>query len=285
MSKFDFTRFDFHALRFLKSEDVEIMTAEEVGQFLLLMIHAWLGGKAASLPNNPTLLAKYARCERVSEAVMGEWKEGPDNRLYNETLSEEWDAAVGRSAHAMRGAAARWNKDKSTGNAQGNAPAMPEHSPSNAPPFALSMPKPYQAVPNQSKTLSSEPVGSDEQVSKPTSRKKPSPEGFDDFWKLYPRKEAKQRALKAWQKIKADELPAIMAGLRVAIQTEQWQKDGVRYIPLPASWLNERRWEDEITATKQASRSMPQQRSGNLKGEEARPLLPPMPPLPCTPRQ
>jgi hypothetical protein len=77
----DLTRFDFHALRFLKSEDVELMTAEEVGQFVLLMCNAWLGGKAASLPNNAALLAKYARCERVSDAVMGEWKEGPDGRL------------------------------------------------------------------------------------------------------------------------------------------------------------------------------------------------------------
>jgi uncharacterized protein YdaU (DUF1376 family) len=99
MSKIDLTRFDFRALRFLKSEDVEIMTAEEVGQFVLLMCHAWLGGKDASLPNNPTLLAKYARCERVSDAVMREWNEGPAGRLYNETLSEEWDAAVSRSVH------------------------------------------------------------------------------------------------------------------------------------------------------------------------------------------
>jgi uncharacterized protein YdaU (DUF1376 family) len=284
VSKVDITRFDFHALRFLKSEDVEIMTAEEVGQFLLLMIHAWLGGKAASLPNNPTLLAKYARCKQVSEAVMREWKEGPDGRLYNETLSEEWDAAVGRSAHGMRGAAARWNKDKSTGNAQGNAPAMPEHSPSIAPPFENPMPKPYQAVPNQSKTLSSEPVGSDEGVPKPPSRKKTpatSPEGFDEFWKLYPRKEAKPRALRAWRKVEPAELPAILAGLRVHIQKEQWQKGDVKYIPLPATWLNDRRWEDENVAAKQEPIPMAPRRSENLQRDEARPLLPPMPPLPC----
>jgi len=179
VSKIDLTRFDFHALRFLKSEDVEIMTAEEVGQFVLLMCHAWLGGKAASLPNNPMLLAKYARCERVSEAVLREWKAGSDGRLYNETLSEEWDAAVGRSVHGMRGAAARWNKEKSPTNAHDNAPVMPEHSTSNAPADAPPMVKPIQANPIQSKTSSSEPVGSDERVSKPTPRKEPSPEGIE----------------------------------------------------------------------------------------------------------
>ena len=155
MSKIDLTRFDFHALRFLKSEDVEIMTAEEVGQFVLLMCHAWLGGKAASLPNNPVLLAKYARCERVSEAVLKEWKVGPDGRLYNETLSEEWDAAVGRSAHGMRGAAARWNKEQSPSNAHTDAFAMPEHSPSNAAMDAPPMVKPSQTNPIKPKKATS----------------------------------------------------------------------------------------------------------------------------------
>jgi hypothetical protein len=112
--------------------------------------------KAASLPNNPTLLAKYARCERVSDAVMKEWNEGPDGRLYNETLSEEWDAAVGRSVHGMRGAAARWNKEKSPNNAHENAPTIPEHYPSNAPTDAPPMVKPSQANPIKPKKSASD---------------------------------------------------------------------------------------------------------------------------------
>ena len=244
------------------------MTAEEVGQFVLLMCNAWLGGKAASLPNNATLLAKYARCERVSEAVMREWKEGQDGRLYNETLSEEWDAAVSRSAHGMRGAAARWNKAQSTSNAHENAPAMPEHSPSNAgvdaPPLVKPIQtNPIQSNPNQSKTTLSEAVASDGSNSKSTIRINQSTEGFGDFWTLYPRKEAKQAALKAWRKVKPADLPAILAGLKVAMQTEQWQKDGGQFVPLPASWLNGRRWEDEVSPVKQtpAPGLMPQRRS------------------------
>jgi hypothetical protein len=135
------------------------------------------------------------------------------------------------------------------------------------------------------KTLRPNSSSSDGQVSKSTSQKSPSPEGFDNFWSLYPRKEAKQSARKAWRKVKPDELPAILAGLRVAMQTEQWQKDGGQFVPLPATWLNGRRWEDEISITKQAPRSMLQRRSEHLNGEDARPYLPPMPPIPCTPKQ
>jgi uncharacterized protein YdaU (DUF1376 family) len=131
MNKIDYTRFDFHALRFLKSEDIELMTAEEIGQFVLLMCHAWLGGKAASLPQNPTLLARYARCEQVSELVLSQWKQGEDGRLYNDALSEEWDAVLERSGQGKRGADARWNKNKPFSNAHQDAPALLTQSPTN----------------------------------------------------------------------------------------------------------------------------------------------------------
>ena len=31
-------------------------------------------------------------------------------------------------------------------------------------------------------------------------------------------------------------------------QTEQWKDNGGRFIPHPATWLNQRRWEDEVPA-------------------------------------
>ena len=32
-------------------------------------------------------------------------------------------------------------------------------------------------------------------------------------------------------------------------QSTQWQRDGGQYIPHPATWLNQERWEDEVTTT------------------------------------
>jgi uncharacterized protein YdaU (DUF1376 family) len=134
------------------------MSAEEVGQYVLLMCHAWLGGKNASLPNNPILLARYARCEHVSDTVMHEWNEGADGRLYNDTLSEEWTAAIGRSAHGVKAASARWKREQYNT----NTPAMPEHSASNAPTHDGAVAKPNQSKPIQSNTVSS--VSSTEQA-------------------------------------------------------------------------------------------------------------------------
>ena len=72
---------------------------------------------------------------------------------------------------------------------------------------------------------------------------------FDQFWQLYPRKENKQQARRAWAKLKPNqELFNMMANaLEYRRQTKEWLAEDGRYIPHPASWLNGRRWEDEIT--------------------------------------
>jgi hypothetical protein len=70
-------------------------------------------------------------------------------------------------------------------------------------------------------------------------------EGFEAFWKAYPRHEDKARALRAWRKIPPQQIPAVLAGVERAKRGEQWQRDSGRYIPLPSSFLNGKRWEDE----------------------------------------
>lgn len=72
-------------------------------------------------------------------------------------------------------------------------------------------------------------------------------EGFDAFWSSYPRKTAKQDALKAWSKLKPNaELQAsILKALAVQSQGEDWQKEGGRFVPHAATWLNGKRWDDE----------------------------------------
>lgn len=70
---------------------------------------------------------------------------------------------------------------------------------------------------------------------------------FDRFWSAYPRKVAKQSALKAFVKLAPDEslLGRMLAALEWQSRSEGWMKDGGKFIPHPASWLNDRRWEDE----------------------------------------
>lgn len=68
---------------------------------------------------------------------------------------------------------------------------------------------------------------------------------FSDFWKLYPKRVAKEAARKAFKKLKmTDEL---FEEIAKAIKNQHLDTyHDLTYVPHPASWLNARRWEDEI---------------------------------------
>lgn len=73
-------------------------------------------------------------------------------------------------------------------------------------------------------------------------------EAFQAFWRRYPNKAARQNALKAWQKLRPDATlqAQILAAVEAQRHTEGWQRDGGRYVPHGATYLNNRRWEDVV---------------------------------------
>lgn len=72
-------------------------------------------------------------------------------------------------------------------------------------------------------------------------------DAFDRFWKLYPRKAAKQDAIKAWKKLNPgpELVDVICAAVTQSRKTVQWKREGGQFVPYPATYLNGRRWEDE----------------------------------------
>lgn len=71
---------------------------------------------------------------------------------------------------------------------------------------------------------------------------------FDKFWQAYPKKVSKKEAQKSWNKINPslELFEKILKALEIVKQTEQWKKDNGKYVPYPATWLNQERWTDEI---------------------------------------
>ena len=98
---------------------------------------------------------------------------------------------------------------------------------------------------------------------------------FDEFWKLYPRKESKAAAKKAWLKLKPDQalFDQIANALEYRSQTKEWLAESGRYIPHPATWLNGRRWEDELTDDKFSQSAILQEKYGDLR-VDGKPLDP-----------
>ena len=129
-----------------------------------------------------------------------------------------------RSEKARKAAAARWGKQGVT--CSEHKRAMPQASNSNAP----------------------SPT--------PTPIKKDMSESdFNLFYQTYPIHQSRKKAFDAWKKIKADNgLPEIILA---AIEKQKVHKaalkargEFVSEWPLPATWLNGRRWEDEIPEAK-----------------------------------
>lgn len=78
---------------------------------------------------------------------------------------------------------------------------------------------------------------------------------FDQFWSDYPRKVGKKDARQAWTKLTADERARASAAAP-GFATEQLRRgDEIRFIPYPATWLNGRRFDDEITPAATAQRA------------------------------
>lgn len=70
---------------------------------------------------------------------------------------------------------------------------------------------------------------------------------FDDFWGLYPKKSGKGAARTAFTKaLKKTDASTIADAVKAHTQTDQWQKHSGKFIPNPATWLNQERWDDEI---------------------------------------
>jgi hypothetical protein len=67
--------------------------------------------------------------------------------------------------------------------------------------------------------------------------------GFEAFYEIYPKKTAKADAERAWIKLSpSEELQSkILAAVEKAKKSEQWQREGGRYIPYPATYLNGKR--------------------------------------------
>ena len=72
--------------------------------------------------------------------------------------------------------------------------------------------------------------------------------GFIEFWKCYPKKIAKPNAEKAWMKIAPD--VDLTKRIIRAVSEQKLLEREEQFIPYPASWLNARRWEDDLTAGK-----------------------------------
>lgn len=71
---------------------------------------------------------------------------------------------------------------------------------------------------------------------------------FLKFYESYPRKVGKEPAWKAWKKRNGDrpDIETLLKILEEQKRSDQWQKEGGQFVPLPATWINQGRWDDKL---------------------------------------
>ena len=74
-------------------------------------------------------------------------------------------------------------------------------------------------------------------------------EKFERFYNAYPKKKSKGKALNWFKKHRPESslVDTMLESLEKQKLTINWQKQNGRYIPYPATWLNARGWENEVS--------------------------------------
>jgi hypothetical protein len=69
---------------------------------------------------------------------------------------------------------------------------------------------------------------------------------FDQFWEIYPRKRGKKPSRDKWRSKQLDsKIEMILIDIENRVQNDERWQDG--FIPDPATYINQERWEDELT--------------------------------------
>jgi hypothetical protein len=69
-------------------------------------------------------------------------------------------------------------------------------------------------------------------------------DGFEQFWNSYPKKVGKEAARKSWEKYKPN-IELVLHTLEWQIESDQWRRNDGQFIPNPATYLNQGRWQDQ----------------------------------------
>jgi len=126
-------------VRLCDSDMVALSTGEEFKAAVLLWAKAWLQVPAASLPDDPRILAHLSgagtRWARIAAVALRGWVKCSDGRLYHPVIAEKakeaWSFRVLQRERSKRANEKRWGSRGDTG---GDDTGMPVSSPPGSPP-------------------------------------------------------------------------------------------------------------------------------------------------------
>lgn len=174
---------------------------------------------------------------KAVDAVLGEFFALTDGVWIQKRCEQEIARYQEKQSKASASANARWKKQEAQSDGIANAMRTHEKTDANA------LPTQCEGNANQ------EPITNNKKPPNPRKRGNLSAESlalFEKFWASYPNPVAKPKALQAWVKVNPD--AAVIAEMRAGLgrwkASRDWAKDAGAFIPHPATWLNQARWND-----------------------------------------
>lgn len=230
--------------------DTTHLTAEEHGAYMLLLFSYWQTGKplridrlatVARIPNDrwPSVAETLSEFFHVTETHWVQFRVEADLEAVNSKVVTASNA----------------------GKASARAKALKKQQELND--RSTDVADPLQRNVNHTDT--------DTDTDKNTKSSSPAADDlFPKFWKLYPNKKGKAAAEKAWKKLKVtDDLFTLIAqGLAKQCTSQAWLKDSGQFIPHPTTWLNGKRWEDEIPSAPTNVHLLPVNRHTNFESRD-----------------
>lgn len=243
--------YQMYASDWLGSRSVRFMDDYQRGWYIQLLNEAWDSDPQCMLPDNDELLQKLAGISEHSRTIPdfndrwlvvrrmfkrhGEYV--ANDRQMEEFAKQEMRrkqaSAAGRSSAAKRAEEAKAIINQHIDAATTVERPLNDRCDSVQRKFNPPIPTPTPVPSPVSNTLSRRAAVA-------------SLDGFSAFWQAYPRKTGKGAAEKAWAKVPRSAHRAIMDAIEKQKGGPDWMKDGGQFIPHPATWLNQRRWEDEV---------------------------------------
>lgn len=270
-----FRIFGIDVQRLLNSETWVLATGDEAKAAMTLWLQAFHQIPAGSLPANDRMLAYLSMSgpawEAVRDHALRGWELHADGRLYHPVVTEKVLDAMKRSEDYHRAKDAhkermrQWRERHRDGGVPATQATGDDHviitppsrdagvidkkrkekgeeekgvkKESNTPPDVAPLPGLEPPVPPP------KAAGAPEQSRKPPTYT----QEFEAFWAVYPRRTGKLDASRSFQR--ARKLVAqdhLMAAAVVFAQACKGKEE--RFIPHPATWLNQGRWDDQPAA-------------------------------------
>jgi uncharacterized protein YdaU (DUF1376 family) len=134
-------------------------------------------------------------------------------------------------------------KNKENGK-KGGRPPKDKNNPQETQSVIVGLPEQTESKGNQ-EPLTNKPETKEPQTSLPPKPPRGRESDFETFWAAYPRKVGKDAARRCWMKKK--NLPPVenvLAAVKKQVRSQEWQRDSGQFIPHPATWINQGRWDD-----------------------------------------